>query len=449
MQQKKINKVLTIIWITSVLAILVQIMRIYDMYDAVQNQFHRDIKTALDNAVGKYYAESGTKTVSIETDILEEDSLLNIETKSTKASISLEEIGLDKTFDREDKSLKDRLTVIISKDTVDMEELNHMIQSEMKYYGIKADYRLLHFFKGTLSNEFGIDNESYFEHAIFSSSKELPRNHQIEFKYSPSFSYVLFKGGVEVIISITFLVLIIYALWKVYDSAKRQKDLVTLKNDFINNLSHDFKTPVSAAKVAIEAAQKFNPDNDPEKNGKYLQIAERYLDQVSEMIDRLLESASFESESDVLIKKDFDLVKMINDLLTDSEVEKKSKKVDFHSSDPIIRINADIFHVKRAVLNFMDNAFKYGGEMIYLRLNSYADKVQIIVSDNGQGIPKEARTKIFEQFYRVPGQKLRQIKGHGIGLYYSKKVIEAHAGTLELEIKDNWTNFIITIPCKS
>lgn len=436
------------VWIVAAFAITVQLVRIWVTYSTLQQQFHRDIKTALDKAVERYYFEIGTRTLSIETDSFEELSILDSEKTISKEPIEANKLVSGETNNAINSPRKKQMLVTISKDTVDLEKLNNMLQTEIDFFELKSELGLVHYFKGGKNSEFKTSLDFRPKHKIFSNTRALPLNHQIELNYKPNFSYTLIQGGIEVLVSFIFLFLIIFALWKLYSLVKRQRDLVTLKNDFVNNISHEFKTPISAAKVAIEAAQRFNPQNDIEKNRKYLGVASNYLDQVSDMINRLLESASFESESDVFIKKKIDLVKLLMEIIEEFQLSHGSKKIEFLSKETFINTHADIFYLKRAIVNIVDNSMKYGGQEIKIKLETTRDNAILIISDNGTNLSKKEIPKVFEQFYRVPGENLRSIKGHGIGLYFSKKVIEAHSGTIELNLKNGWTDFIIKLPLR-
>jgi two-component system phosphate regulon sensor histidine kinase PhoR len=445
-QAVNFKKMWVMVWLVASLALALQLFRIWDTYESLRQKFHRDIKTGLDKAVEHYYLEFGTRTISIRTDSFEKLNEIDEGTSIPKEPSNSKVQRAGNELVNEDFTENKWAVVKVSKDTVNMLLLKGFLDNEMDYYGLKGTYSIRHSLRGVEINEIATGNFSNQGYTITSDTREIPLSHKIELTYQPDFSYIFIQGGIEILLSIIFLLLFIFALWKLYSTAKRQRDLVTLKNDFVNNLSHEFKTPISAAKVAIEAAHNFNPENNIEKNKKYLKIAGNYLDQVSDMIDRLLESASFESESDVLEKNEIDLVKMIEGILKESPFDHHYDRIEFFSNTSSVKIQADQFHLKRSLVNVLDNALKYGGKKIIIRLETDQNEVSLSISDNGPGIAKEQIPKIFEQFYRIPGENLHLIKGHGIGLFFAKKVIEAHNGSIELNLKNGWTNFIIKIP---
>ncbi|HMB99478.1 MAG TPA: sensor histidine kinase, partial [Flavobacteriaceae bacterium] len=109
-------------------------------------------------------------------------------------------------------------------------------------------------------------------------------------------------------------------------------------------------------------------------------------------------------------------------------------------------ISVDVFHLENAINNIIDNAVKYGGKSILVSVEKHSKAVEVLISDNGNSLTKVHKDKIFEQFYRVPKGNTHNIKGFGIGLYYTKKIIEKHGGTIQLELNKNLTTFKIALP---
>ena len=119
--------------------------------------------------------------------------------------------------------------------------------------------------------------------------------------------------------------------------------------------------------------------------------------------------------------------------------------IHFEYHQEIIKAIVDPFHFDNAINNIMDNALKYGGNRIDIQIRQ-TSKIEIEISDNGNSLSKESKDKIFEKFYRVPKGNTHDVKGFGIGLYYSKKIIENHQGSIELQLKPQRTTFKITLP---
>ena len=122
------------------------------------------------------------------------------------------------------------------------------------------------------------------------------------------------------------------------------------------------------------------------------------------------------------------------------------KTISFQSAFESKRLNIDSFHVENAISNLLDNALKYGGFTITIGILKEPNHTVIFVEDNGVEIEKSHQKKIFEKFYRIPKGNIHDVKGFGIGLYYSKKIIEKHNGTLELMCRPNSNTFKISLP---
>ena len=226
----------------------------------------------------------------------------------------------------------------------------------------------------------------------------------------------------------------------------QQKELAIVKNDLISNITHEFKTPIATVSTAIEAIENFNVLDDKEKTKKYLAMSSIQLKKLHLMVEKLLETATLDSEQLILKKENIDIVEIIEKQVTKHQLITKDKEILFSSNIKPIYLNIDIFHFENVLSNLVDNAIKYGGNKIEININSILNSVEISVADNGQGIDKNLQDRIFDKFYRIPKGNTHDVKGFGIGLYYSKKIIEKHNGLLNLEATKTNTIFKITMP---
>ena len=226
---------------------------------------------------------------------------------------------------------------------------------------------------------------------------------------------------------------------------KRQKVIDVVKNDLISNITHEFKTPITTISTAIEGIRNFNDKNDKEKTNIYLAISDQQLSKLGLMVERLLETASLNTENLGLKLESTDVGALIN-LVIEKHKMSTIKEIVFTINFENQRVMLDPFHFENVISNIIDNAIKYGGENITITVCAVAKDVEIVIIDNGHGIEKSERSKIFEQFYRIPQGNIHNVKGFGIGLFYSKKIIEKHKGKLELLTTDKLTSFKITLP---
>lgn len=229
----------------------------------------------------------------------------------------------------------------------------------------------------------------------------------------------------------------------------KQKKLSEVKNDFINNMTHELKTPIATVSAAVEAMQNFNALNDQQKTQKYLSISRQELTRLSDLVEKVLNIAAEEKDDFELYREETDLNDLISHIITNHRL-KANKKVDFTYtilSDAMVKV--DKTHLSNALNNLVDNAIKYSGEPaeITIQVSRLQDRLKIVVKDNGIGIPHNYQDSIFEKFFRVPTGNLHNVKGFGLGLSYVKKIVEKHGGFIRVKSEpDRGSEFLLEIP---
>ena len=195
----------------------------------------------------------------------------------------------------------------------------------------------------------------------------------------------------------------------------------------------------------MEAIQHFGALKDPEKTQKYLSISDKQLKKLHLMVEKLLETATLDSENLLLQKETVDVVDFVQKITEKQQALTTAKTIQFSSNIKHFSIDLDIFHFENVINNLIDNALKYGGNQIEVNTTKVMKTVEITIADNGNTIDKSQREKIFDKFYRIPKGNTHDIKGFGIGLYYTKKIIEKHNGTIQLVSDATHTIFKITL----
>ncbi len=241
------------------------------------------------------------------------------------------------------------------------------------------------------------------------------------------------------------------AFWLVHQSLQQQKKLANLKNEFISNVTHELKTPVSTISVAIEALQNFNILSNPTLTTEYLEISKNELNRLNILIDKILKTALFEQKGLTLQKERILMTELIEQILNSLKLlfEKQGAKVKFTQEGEQFRIEADATHLTNMIYNLIDNALKYSTQSpeIHLHLQSKNNQMVLSVADKGIGIAPEYQKKVFENFFRVPTGNLHNTKGYGLGLSYVAKVVQQHAGKITLKSEPGkGTNFEISLP---
>jgi two-component system phosphate regulon sensor histidine kinase PhoR len=227
-----------------------------------------------------------------------------------------------------------------------------------------------------------------------------------------------------------------------------------MKNDFINNMTHEFKTPISTISLACEALK----DKDIQKvNGisdTYINMIDEENNRLKSMAEKILQSAKLEKDNIALKKEEVDVHEIIEESIKNIQlqIEKKAGQIIMELKAKEHMLLADKVHFTNIIFNLLDNANKYSPVTPQLKIkteNSYSGII-ISIEDNGVGISKANQKRVFEKLYRVPTGNIHNVKGFGLGLSYVKAIVEAHGGKIGLESELNkGTKFIITLPFKA
>ena len=242
------------------------------------------------------------------------------------------------------------------------------------------------------------------------------------------------------------LVILIYMLYIIYS----QKKLSEIKNDFINNMTHEFKTPIATVSAAVEAMQKFNVLDDKIRTEKYLEVSSKELSRLTGLVEKVLNIARYEKNT---LKLNLELVninQLIENIIDSRKLNNVKKDIIINNNivDKELSIMVDRVHFTNSIINLIDNSIKYSNESVKINIDVISDNDKVIfkIEDNGIGIANKYLNKIFEKFYRIPSGNIHKVKGFGLGLHYVKNIIEQHMGTISVKSKLNeGSTFIITM----
>jgi two-component system phosphate regulon sensor histidine kinase PhoR len=336
-----------------------------------------------------------------------------------------------------------KITMSFVNDTIKYKVLDSIFNKELNRKNIILNYQFQHFKKDTLFDTYIRSNEE-LPFQIKPNSTYLKPKESINLNYNYSNGLIVKRMGVELILSLLFSLAVIGCLYFLLFIIKTQKKVDEIKNDFINNITHEFKTPITTIATALEGMSTFNPENNLEKNKKYIDMSFNQLFKLENMVEKILETATLNAKELQLNLENINLIVFIKSIIKKHQnISKKQITYEFEKEE--LYISADSFYLENAISNLIDNAIKYGGNNI--EINCFqTDKTTIIkVKDNGNSILKSQEKLIFEKFYRIPKGNIHDIKGSGIGLYFTKTIVEKHFGTIELIIT-NETIFKITLP---
>ena len=264
-------------------------------------------------------------------------------------------------------------------------------------------------------------------------------------------SYLLQQMWPSILGSLILIIITIFSFWFILSTIYRQKQLSEIKSDFINNMTHELKTPITTVSLAIEAMKDFNILESKEQTWKYLDIAESENKRLALLVDRILKVAAYQREDIKLNLENVELHKAISDVIKNIEVQivKKNGSITKKFSPEEAIINVDKVHFNNMIYNLLDNAIKYSVLKPEIIVSTKIEKsgFTIRIADNGIGISKQYQEKVFDKFYRVSTGDIHEVKGHGLGLSYVKDIVEMHEGRISLSSEiGNGSTFSVFIP---
>lgn len=252
-------------------------------------------------------------------------------------------------------------------------------------------------------------------------------------------------------LSAVFIAMIVGVFLKTVQMFIKQKKITEVKNDLINNITHEFKTPISTISLACEALNEPALISDKHSVNRYSKIIKEENERLQLMVDTLLNTASMEKDELKIDKAEIDLEEIIRTVLSKFEetIKQRNAAIEFENKNRSSKILGDKFHLTNTISNLIDNALKFNERNPIIRIKITEEERFITVSiiDNGIGIAKNNLNRVFETFFRVQSGNIQNVRGNGIGLSYVKKIIELHGGTISLESELNHgSTFRVNLP---
>jgi len=344
------------------------------------------------------------------------------------------------------KILTSKVLISMTRDSLKLNKIDSLVELDLKRKQLDIGFGLS--YKNDL-NEISKTNQNHLnDNALVLSSKSnfLPRHSHLQIHFANETKIILKRILFSILISTLLVLAVISCLIYLLKIIKEQKQLAEVKNDLISNITHEFKTPIATIGVAIESIKNFNAIDNKEKTKAYLDMSNNQLSKLNIMVEKLLETATLDSESLELVKEQYNIVDILFAIVEKHKMQTKNKGITLNTPSEHIMANIDAFHFENAINNILDNAIKYGGSTININLTQNLSDFTVSISDNGNTLTKDNKDKIFEKFYRIPKGNTHDIKGFGIGLYYTKKIIEKHGGTIHLDLNNKLTTFKIKLP---
>lgn len=394
---------------------------------------------------------------------------------------------LVKAFDLREKqftfnvnfALKNVVTSLCDYDGTDVPSLNPIEKQSSNYFIVRTNKMidpetLEYFLKAELAKrsilgpfEYGIYNCSdekivYSKEVSFEPTVEpqltrpFPVLDQENYYFGIYFpdrpAYIADEMSIWLFSSLVLLIVVVYFAYTLY-VILRQHRLSEIQRDFVNNMTHELKTPLSTIAISAEVLKKFDSNGDTSRFKNYASIISKEATKLSMQVERVLEMVSIENEELPLKRDTLDLSLLLSESIAEAklQIEIKSGVIKSSLLERSIWVIGDRFHLKNAFLNIIDNAIKYSEAppkvSIKVSIAKKGKRVSIDISDEGIGISKTDQALIFDRFYRVSTGDLHNVKGFGIGLHYVKMIIKAHGGTISLKsILGKGSTFTINLP---
>ncbi len=266
-------------------------------------------------------------------------------------------------------------------------------------------------------------------------------------------NYLLQQVFLPLSSSLLFMVIIISCFVYAIKVIIRQKKISEIKNDFINNMTHEFKTPISTVSLAIEALQDPDLLNQESIRSRYLGIIKDENSRLGQQVEQVLQAAALDKKDFKLEMKSINLVDAVEEAKKHFEllVGKRGGSITTNYQVQSGFLEADAFHMNNILNNLLDNANKYSDHApsIHVSVIEKQEGYSLAIRDAGIGMSKEAQKRIFDKFYRVPTGNIHDVKGFGLGLSYVKTMVEAHKGSIQVESEPGQGSiFTINLPKK-
>jgi two-component system phosphate regulon sensor histidine kinase PhoR len=338
------------------------------------------------------------------------------------------------------------------------EVLDHILHNQLVINGIDLDYEYA-VLKDNLDVAFKSDDyynnqESEYYLANLFPQDLFSRSGYLSVYFPKRTSFLLRSLGFMGISSMILTLVVILGFSLTIYIIFRQKKLSEIKNDFVSNMTHELKTPISTISLA---SQMLNDKSIPSETKNFDNISRIIGDESKRLgyqVEKVLQMAIFDRGRVRLKRKKTDINDLVRNVITNFELQVQSRNGSLNgeldAKDSILEV--DPVHFTNVISNLVDNAIKYSNDAPEIRVSTLNRNGHLVikVADRGIGISKEDQRRIFEKFYRVPTGNIHNVKGFGLGLSYVKKIVEEHRGTIKLKSEINkGTEFEISIPLNS
>jgi two-component system, OmpR family, phosphate regulon sensor histidine kinase PhoR len=337
---------------------------------------------------------------------------------------------------------------------VSKDDIQKLLKKELEEYGVNTKFEFGIFSSGLAtkvkSDGFVYNADNTYSIPIFSDN-EGNNKYQLLVSFPLKRKFLLSDLVGITLLSIIFTLIIIIAYTSALNQLIRQRNISEIKTDFINNMTHEFKTPIATINLALDAIKNPKIIGDKDMVLKYLQMIKDENKRMHAQVENVLRISKLEKKELDISKESINIQEVIEDAIEHVHLILEDREgtivKHFNAERTIVLLNE--VHFINVIVNILENAIKYSPNVpkIDIFTENIKDFLVIKVKDNGIGMSKVAQKRVFEKFYREHTGDLHDVKGHGLGLAYVKKIIDDHNGQIYVESeKGKGSTFIIKLP---
>ncbi len=357
---------------------------------------------------------------------------------------------------------RSRLRMLISEFTsrmpihrrVSVERIAELLKNELENYNLDTDFEFAVYSSSLATkvqtNNFSADYPATYSVPLFVDGSGNSDYHLLV-NFTGKKKVVLSSVTLMAALSIMFTLIIVIAYSSALSQLIKQRQISQIKTDFINNMTHEFKTPIATINLALDAIKNPKIINDQEKVNRYLQMIRDENKRMNAQVENVLQISKLDKNELDLKKERLQLHDLIEEAMNHVElmVEDRNGYIKTHFGALKSSVLANEDHMTNVVVNILDNAVKYSTEepKIDIYTENVRNYIVVKVRDQGSGMSKNVQKKIFEKFYREHTGDIHNVKGHGLGLAYARRILDDHHGTISVESeKGKGSIFIIKLP---
>ena len=331
----------------------------------------------------------------------------------------------------------------------EVHKIDSLFNHYMNFYKIQVDYSYI-----ILKPRTNIDKtKNGFTNYIYNiPSEEVAGENGFKLKliFPDKNKFIYAEMGKQFITSIVLILFVLILFWRTVLSLMKEKIISEHTTDFLNNMTHEFKTPLTNIALASKMIIKDSANKQDGKIKHYSEIILEENEKLRIQVEQVLSMTALERGEIPLRKTEIDFHELIKESLKyiSIQIDNKNGTISLNLTAEKFKVAGDKTHLTNAICNLIDNAIKYSKEKPELTIQTYnlGPDLTVIVSDSGIGIDSHFQKKVFDKFFRIPTGDVHDVKGFGIGLAYVKKIIELHEGTIMLQSeKGKGTSFTITL----